>query len=36
LNTWRLLHVALPIAVPGLVTTVLLTFFASWNEFFAA
>jgi multiple sugar transport system permease protein len=29
-------HVALPIAVPGLVTTALLTFFASWNEFFAA
>jgi multiple sugar transport system permease protein len=29
-------NVMLPIVVPGLVTTALLTFFASWNEFFAA
>jgi multiple sugar transport system permease protein len=30
---WR---VVLPVAVPGLITTALFTFFASWNEFFAA
>jgi len=30
---WR---VSIPVAVPGIVTTVLLTFFSSWNEFFAA
>jgi multiple sugar transport system permease protein len=30
---WR---VMLPVAVPGLITTALFTFFASWNEFFAA
>jgi multiple sugar transport system permease protein len=29
---WR---VMLPIAVPGLVSTALLSFFAAWNEFFA-
>jgi multiple sugar transport system permease protein len=28
-------RVMLPIAVPGLVSTALLTFFAAWNEFFA-
>ena len=30
---WR---VMLPVAVPGLVSTGLLAFFASWNEFFAS
>ena len=30
---WR---VMLPVAIPGLITTALFTFFASWNEFFAA
>jgi multiple sugar transport system permease protein len=30
---WR---VMLPVAVPGVITTALFTFFASWNEFFAA
>lgn len=29
-------NIMLPIVAPGLVTTALLTFFASWNEFFAA
>ena len=29
-------RVLLPVAVPAVVTTALLTFFASWNEFFAA
>lgn len=29
-------RVLLPIAVPGLISTALFTFFASWNEFFAA
>jgi multiple sugar transport system permease protein len=29
-------NILLPIVAPGLVTTALLTFFASWNEFFAA
>jgi multiple sugar transport system permease protein len=29
-------HIMLPIVLPGLITTALLTFFASWNEFFAA
>lgn len=29
-------HIMLPIVAPGLITTALLTFFASWNEFFAA
>lgn len=29
-------RVSLPVAVPGLITTALLTFFACWNEFFAA
>jgi multiple sugar transport system permease protein len=29
-------HIMLPIVLPGIVTTALLTFFASWNEFFAA
>ncbi len=28
-------RVVLPVAVPGLITTALLTFFACWNEFFA-
>jgi multiple sugar transport system permease protein len=31
-----LLRVMLPVAIPGLITTALLTFFTSWNEFFAA
>ena len=30
---WR---VMLPVAVPGLITTALFTFFTAWNEFFAA
>lgn len=30
---WR---VMLPVAIPGVITTALFTFFASWNEFFAA
>ncbi|MFD1716067.1 carbohydrate ABC transporter permease [Amnibacterium flavum] len=30
---WR---VMLPVAVPGLVSTTLLSFFAAWNDFFAA
>jgi multiple sugar transport system permease protein len=30
---WR---VMLPVAIPGLITTALLTFFTAWNEFFAA
>ncbi|MGI8457089.1 MAG: carbohydrate ABC transporter permease [Propionibacteriaceae bacterium] len=29
-------HIILPIVLPGVITTGLLTFFASWNEFFAA
>ncbi|MCW2811270.1 MAG: Multiple sugar transport system permease protein [Friedmanniella sp.] len=29
-------NVLLPIVLPGVITTALLTFFASWNEFFAA
>jgi multiple sugar transport system permease protein len=29
-------RVMLPVAVPAVITTALLTFFASWNEFFAA
>jgi multiple sugar transport system permease protein len=29
-------RVMLPVAVPGLITTALLTFFTAWNEFFAA
>ena len=29
-------YVVLPLAVPGVITTALFTFFASWNEFFAA
>ncbi len=29
-------RVMLPVAIPGLITTALLTFFTSWNEFFAA
>ncbi len=28
--------IMLPIVLPGIITTALLTFFASWNEFFAA
>jgi multiple sugar transport system permease protein len=31
-----LLRVMLPLALPGVVTTALFAFFASWNEFFAA
>jgi multiple sugar transport system permease protein len=34
LNALR--HIMLPIVLPGVITTALLTFFASWNEFFAA
>jgi multiple sugar transport system permease protein len=30
---WR---VMVPVAVPGIVSTTLLTFFAAWNDFFAA
>jgi multiple sugar transport system permease protein len=30
---WR---VMLPVALPGVVSTALLTFFAAWNDFFAA
>lgn len=29
-------RVLLPVAVPGLISTALFTFFTSWNEFFAA
>lgn len=29
-------HIMLPIVMPGIITTALLTFFACWNEFFAA
>lgn len=29
-------HILLPVVLPGVITTALLTFFASWNEFFAA
>jgi multiple sugar transport system permease protein len=29
-------RVMLPVAVPGLISTALFTFFTSWNEFFAA
>ncbi len=29
-------HIMLPIVLPGVITTALLTFFAIWNEFFAA
>ena len=29
-------RVMLPIVMPGVITTALLTFFTSWNEFFAA
>jgi multiple sugar transport system permease protein len=32
-SLWR---VMLPVAVPGVITTALLTFFACWNELFAA
>jgi multiple sugar transport system permease protein len=28
--------ISLPVAVPGVVTTALLTFFTTWNDFFAA
>lgn len=31
-----MVRVVLPVAVPGVITTALLTFFACWNEFFAA
>jgi multiple sugar transport system permease protein len=29
-------RVSLPVAVPGVITTALLTFFTTWNDFFAA
>lgn len=29
-------NVLLPVVLPGVITTALLTFFATWNEFFAA
>ncbi|MFG1693990.1 carbohydrate ABC transporter permease [Nonomuraea sp. NPDC049309] len=29
-------RVLLPVAIPGVISTALFTFFASWNEFFAA
>jgi multiple sugar transport system permease protein len=29
-------RVLLPVALPGIITTALFTFFAAWNEFFAA
>jgi multiple sugar transport system permease protein len=31
-----MLRVLLPVAIPGLISTALFTFFTSWNEFFAA
>jgi multiple sugar transport system permease protein len=31
-----MVRVLLPMAVPGVISTALFTFFASWNEFFAA
>jgi multiple sugar transport system permease protein len=31
-----MVRVLLPVAVPGVISTALFTFFASWNEFFAA
>ncbi len=31
-----MVRVMLPVAVPGLISTALFTFFTSWNEFFAA
>ncbi|MEV6156913.1 carbohydrate ABC transporter permease [Nonomuraea sp. NPDC052129] len=31
-----MVRVLLPVAIPGLISTALFTFFASWNEFFAA
>lgn len=31
-----MVKVLLPVAVPGVISTALFTFFASWNEFFAA
>jgi multiple sugar transport system permease protein len=31
-----MIRVLLPVAIPGLISTALFTFFASWNEFFAA
>jgi multiple sugar transport system permease protein len=33
-GTWRGLRVALPLALPGLITAGLFAFFAAWNEFF--
>lgn len=35
-NLEAMLRVLLPVAVPGVLTTSLLTFFTTWNEFFAA
>jgi multiple sugar transport system permease protein len=31
-----MVRIALPVAVPGIITTALLTFFTTWNDFFAA
>jgi multiple sugar transport system permease protein len=31
-----MIRVVLPVAVPGVITTALLTFFTTWNDFFAA
>jgi multiple sugar transport system permease protein len=31
-----MVRVLLPVAIPGVISTALFTFFASWNEFFAA
>lgn len=33
---WAMVRVLLPVAIPGVISTALFTFFASWNEFFAA
>ena len=33
-GTWRSLKVALPLALPGVITAGLFAFFAAWNEFF--
>jgi multiple sugar transport system permease protein len=33
-GTWRSLRVALPLALPGVITAGLFAFFAAWNEFF--
>ena len=31
-----MVRVLLPVAIPGVISTALFTFFAAWNEFFAA